>query len=277
MPSTSTMIPKLRIPSLSPELGPALLEEGGGALLLSADSKVMAWAVDSKTSPAPSGICDEALRAVLASRTASGPSARMRSAMRRAAARSSAAGTTSLTRPWRSAWAASHRAPVRIISFARPRPTTRGSRWVPPAPGNDAQRRLGKAEDGVLRGDAEVAGQGQLAAPAEGHAVDGRDGHRLVGLHRGHEPRVDRGEGVVAPALADGRDVGARHEGLVSGPGHDQHRGLRAPHLFEGDGASRPPSRRRGRSVSGGGSRSGWRRGPSTSSSRFRKATYCPS
>ena len=90
--------------------------------------------------------------------------------MRRAAASSSAAGTTSLTRPYRSAWAASQRAPVRIISFARPRPTTRGRRCVPPAPGMMPERRLGEAEDRVLGGDAEVAGEGQLAARRRGRS-----------------------------------------------------------------------------------------------------------
>src|SRR5215467_10597450 len=48
---------------------------------------------------------------------------------------SSATGTTRSTRPIRSASAAGTRMPVRIISRALPRPTRRGSRWVPPPPG----------------------------------------------------------------------------------------------------------------------------------------------
>src|SRR5215467_3623856 len=52
-----------------------------------------------------------------------------------AAVMSSATGTTRSTRPMRSASAAGTRMPVRIISRALPRPTRRGSRWVPPPPG----------------------------------------------------------------------------------------------------------------------------------------------
>src|SRR5215468_9222531 len=52
-----------------------------------------------------------------------------------AAVISSATGTTRSTRPIRSASAAGTRMPVRIISRALPRPTRRGSRWVPPPPG----------------------------------------------------------------------------------------------------------------------------------------------
>src|SRR5712692_2940860 len=103
--------------------------------ILSGDSNVIAWAIDSKARPAPSGIWLEAFTAALASRTARGPSARTRSAIARAAAISSARGTTWLTSPASSAFRASQRAAVRIISFARPRPTMRGSRCVPPAPG----------------------------------------------------------------------------------------------------------------------------------------------
>src|SRR5215471_5819959 len=52
-----------------------------------------------------------------------------------AAVISSATGTTRSTRPIRSASAAGTRMPVRMISRALPRPTRRGSRWVPPPPG----------------------------------------------------------------------------------------------------------------------------------------------
>src|SRR5215471_17184587 len=52
-----------------------------------------------------------------------------------AAGMSSATVTTRSTRPIRSASAAGTRMPVRIISRALPRPTRRGSRWVPPPPG----------------------------------------------------------------------------------------------------------------------------------------------
>src|SRR6187401_2974896 len=81
---------------------------------LSADSNVIACAVDSKASPAESGIWLDALSAALARRTASGPRASSWPASARAASISSGSGTTRLTRPTSSARAASHRAPVRI-------------------------------------------------------------------------------------------------------------------------------------------------------------------
>src|SRR5688572_127844 len=118
--------------------------------ILSAESKVIAWAVDSNTRPADSGIWLEAFKAAFASRTASGPRARTCSAIARAAAMSSGPGTTRLTRPNSSARAASHRAPVRIISLARPRPTMRGRRWVPPAPGMIPSVGSGRPNTAVL-------------------------------------------------------------------------------------------------------------------------------
>jgi hypothetical protein len=87
--------------------------------------------------------------------------------------------------------------------LARPRPTT-------PEGG------LGQAEDGVLGRDPEIAGQGQLAASAQGYSVDRGDRDGFMGLHRGHEPGVDGGKGVVPLARADGPDVRAGDETLAA-------------------------------------------------------------
>ena len=111
----------------------------------------------------------------------------------RAAARSSArsstssGATTSSTSPMARASSARTWRPVKIRSLARAGPTSRASRWVPPPPGMMPEQDLGLTEAGLLAGDAEVAGQGQLAAAAEGEAGDGRDGgprdvgHRVEG------------------------------------------------------------------------------------------------
>ena len=57
------------------------------------------------------------------------------SAARRATSVSTGAAHTSSTTPARSARCAFSERPVRIRSSAVRRPTSRGSRWVPPAPG----------------------------------------------------------------------------------------------------------------------------------------------
>jgi hypothetical protein len=60
-------------------------------------------------------------------------------------------------------------------------PTRRGTRCVPPAPGQQAERDFGEAEARlrVVGGDAVVAGQRDLHAAAQGGAVD-RRGDRLA-------------------------------------------------------------------------------------------------
>ena len=98
--------------------------------------------------------------------TSSGPLASS-AASAKARSCSSSWGTTSSARPMRSASSASTWRPVRIMSLARAGPTSRGRRCVPPAPGDDAEQDLGLAEDRLLRGDAEVAGQRQLAPAAQ--------------------------------------------------------------------------------------------------------------
>ena len=76
---------------------------------------------------------------------------------------SAASGTTSSTSPRRSASSAGTRRPLRMMSSAASRPTRRGSRTVPPAPGNEAERHFGQAQLRVRRSHTVVAGQRQLA------------------------------------------------------------------------------------------------------------------
>ena len=54
--------------------------------------------------------------------------------------------------------------------------------------GNDAQRDLGQSDLRVLRGDADVTGQRQLAAAAEGEAVDRGDDRLREALDAREDP-----------------------------------------------------------------------------------------
>ena len=90
-------------------------------------------------------------------------------------------GTTRLTRPLRSASAASIMRPVNTISIALALPTARVSRCVPPEPGMIAERDLGLAEFGAFRGDDGVAHHRHLAAAAEREARDRGDDRLAAG------------------------------------------------------------------------------------------------
>src|SRR6185503_10330321 len=92
----------------------------------------------------------------------------------------------------------------------------------PAAAGDDGEVDLGEAQARVGGGDADVAGQRQLEAAAEGVAADGGDDRLRAALHQGaelHAPAVlaeDRrhlGRGELA-------DVGAGGERLVAGADH---------------------------------------------------------
>ena len=85
------------------------------------------------------------------------------------------ASTTSLTRPIRCASSASTGRPVRISSRARPRPTTRGSRWVPPSISGTPQRRSKQPKVEPGGGDPQVAPERQLEAAGDAPAVDRGD------------------------------------------------------------------------------------------------------
>ena len=68
--------------------------------------------------------------------------------------------------------------PVVIIVKASAKPTRRASRWVPPAPGNQADLDFRLADLHSLGGHPVMAGHGDLQPAAQAVAVDGRD-HRL--------------------------------------------------------------------------------------------------
>ena len=131
------------------------------------------------------------------------------------------AGTTSVTRPIACASSASTIRPVRIRSSARPSPTMRGSRCVPPSISGTPQRRSGKPSVESSRGDPQVAPQRQLE-PA-GQAPAGDRGDRR--LRRDHAREAERAARVVqarAEAL-DRLQVGAGAERHAAGAGEDQH------------------------------------------------------
>ena len=75
--------------------------------------------------------------------------------------------------------APSMRRPVSTSSVARPRPTRRGSRWVPAVPWDQAAGDVGQAEPGAARSDAQVTGERQLQSLVYGVPVDGGD-HRFL-------------------------------------------------------------------------------------------------
>ena len=90
-----------------------------------------------------------------------------------------------------SASSASTMRPVRIMSSARPRPTMRGSRWVPPSISGTPKRRSVKPS-GVLGGDAQVAPQRQLEAAGQAPARD--RGDRRLGRDEAREAERPVGE-----------------------------------------------------------------------------------
>ncbi|MND78859.1 hypothetical protein D3C80_705800 [compost metagenome] len=84
----------------------------------------------------------------------------------------------------------------------------------PAVAGDDAQLHEGHAEAGAVRGDADVAQAGDVAAQAHGRAVDGGDQRNLQPVERADDAMDD-----AAIAFADGRaraleQVGARLHGL---------------------------------------------------------------
>ncbi len=130
----------------------------------------------------------------------------------------------------RRASSASTASPVRIISRALPRPTMRGSRWVPPAQGMTPWPVSGQAKRASSAAETDVAGEGQLQAGAEGVAVDGGDDRlRQAG---------QAAEGVAQQALAarpvegrlslrvQRREVPAATEGLALAREDDGAHGL---------------------------------------------------
>ena len=109
--------------------------------------------------------------------------------------------------------------------MARAGPTSRASRWVPPPPGMMPRRISGWPSSGLVARDAEVAGQGQLAAAAQGEAGDGRDGGAGDVGHRVERPeeeladQLGLGAGdhlVRAPRWTELGDLGAGGEDAIA-------------------------------------------------------------
>ena len=122
------------------------------------------------------------------------------------------------------------------MSLARAGPTSRGSRWVPPAPGMTPSRISGWPSLALSRADPEVGAQRQLAAAAERVAGDRRD-HRLRDPGDRGERRLQRARPVDHVGVGHGRhllDVGAGGEHLL--PAVEHHGGdvVRAAHLGRG-------------------------------------------
>src|SRR6185437_14696568 len=78
--------------------------------------------------------------------------------------------------------------------------------------GDDAEGGLGLGEERAARGHAQVAGESELAAAAEGGAVDRGDRGPAVRFELLEEARVDREERAVGVAVAQLGDVGAGGE-----------------------------------------------------------------
>jgi hypothetical protein len=121
------------------------------------------------------------------------------------------------------------------MSRARPRPTSLGSRWVPPAPGIRPPLRLRKSQPGGPGPDPQRARQRQFQPAAQREALDYPDG-RLV--------RSGQAGQRVPQLLAVGRehgqargshqlDIRAGGKEPVQGRANDQHLGIRYLELIE--------------------------------------------
>ena len=90
--------------------------------------------------------------------------------------------------------------------------------------GDDAQTHFGLAELGVVAADADVASHGELAAAAEGEAVDGGDDGDMERLDLAEHSGTAAAEGLALRHV-EGRhlaDVGAGHETLLAVAGDDE-------------------------------------------------------
>ena len=91
----------------------------------------------------------------------------------------------------------------------------------PPA-GQDAHPRVGVGETGMLRGDQQVAGQGQLETAGNRVAIDGADNRAVEGFHGTRHGIVDLLGGSGGMSRAQLLQVKAGTEG-VTGTGNDQY------------------------------------------------------
>ena len=137
---------------------------------------------------------------------------------------SSTGSCTPLTRPRASASSASTTRPVRISSFAKPRPHSAREPLRPAPAGDDPEVDLRLAELRARRRVADVARERELAAAAEREAVDRGDrrlGHRLEQL-RDLVAEPPHAFACLDVHRAHRLDVGAGDERAVAGAGeHD--------------------------------------------------------
>ena len=196
-----------------------------------------------------------------ASSPAGRPPAPRRSRARGRGARPPA--TTSVTSPQPSASAASTTRPVRIISSARPMPTIRGSRCVPPSISGTPKRRSVNPSFAVsvaTRRSHHSASsrpparhQPEIAAIVGFDARQPREAQRTVG--RALEPPSHRRRrSLSTPGLGDGLQVGAGAERLVvPSPARISTRASSSASKRWKPSAAPPRSRRRRRCAARGG------------------------
>ena len=108
---------------------------------------------------------------------------------------------------------------------ARAGPTRRVRRWVPPAPGEEAEPDLREPDLTASRHQPDVAGQRELRPAAERVAVDGRDHGLLHGLEACLDVHPAAGSPLVLRReIPQHRDVGAGAEApLPAGEDHGPH------------------------------------------------------
>ena len=130
------------------------------------------------------------------------------------------AGTISVSRPIACASSASTMRPVRIRSSARPSPTMRGSRCVPPSISGTPQRRSVKPSR-VRR----WRSAGRTTAPARGRRRGTSPRSRRWWAWRDHPADSERAARVVHARreALDRLEVGARAERHAAGAGDHQH------------------------------------------------------
>ena len=94
------------------------------------------------------------------------------------------------------------------MAIALSRPTSRGSRWVPPAPGHQAELDFRQTEPGTRRRDPEMAAERNFETAAERGTVQRRH-HRL---RHGVDGLDDVDSGGGYRRLVEFGDVGAGDE-----------------------------------------------------------------
>jgi hypothetical protein len=103
-------------------------------------------------------------------------------------------------------------------------PIARVRRWLPPIPGDDAERDFGLAELRAVGGDDEVGHHRQLAPAAEREAVDRGDPRLAGGLDEVRGPAREHVSGVEPGCRHGGHlaDVGPGGERLFARAGDDR-------------------------------------------------------